>query len=62
MSKEYEVDFINCTEKECIQFCKKINNDEIDENKIKKTFDYFKNREYYRSNHFKEILLSSWYF
>ena len=47
MSKEYEVDFINCTEKECIQFCKKVNNDEIDENKIKKTFDYFKNREYY---------------
>ena len=47
MSKEYEVDFINCTEKECIQFCKKVNNDEIDENKIKKTFDYFNNREYY---------------
>jgi len=47
MSKEYEIDFINCTEKECIQFCKKINNDEIDEYKIIKTIDYFKNREYY---------------
>ena len=47
MSKEYEIDFINCTEKECIQFCKKLNNDEMDENKIIKTFDYFKNRENY---------------
>jgi len=47
MSKEYEIDFINCTEKECIQFCKKLNNDEMDKNKIIKTFDYFKNRENY---------------
>jgi len=47
MSKEYEIDFINCTEDECSQFSNKVNEDEINEVDIIKTFDYFKNKEYY---------------
>jgi len=47
MDKEYEIDFINCTEEECLQFSNKINEDEINEANIIKTFDYFKNKKYY---------------
>jgi len=55
MSKEYEIDFINCTEDECLHFSNKVNEDEIDNDKIMSTFDYFKSRKYTKKEAIKLI-------
>ncbi|OUM60175.1 hypothetical protein PIROE2DRAFT_14126, partial [Piromyces sp. E2] len=39
--------FINCTEAECEEFSRKVDNDEIEEEKIIKTFKYFSNKDDY---------------
>jgi len=41
MSNEVIIDFINCSEEECLQFAEKVNKDEFDNEQLKKTFNNF---------------------
>jgi len=43
-NKEILIDFINCTE-ECLQFVKRVKNDEFDDAQLKYTFEFFKSKD-----------------
>ena len=46
---DYEINFINCTKDECLQFAKKVENDEIEEEKLESIFDYY---TYYKNDYY----------
>lgn len=56
MDKKIAIDFLNCTEDECIEFAKKIENDEIDEDNLINTLNYFKNKDDYFSEEAIEVI------
>jgi len=51
---DYEINFINCTKDECLQFAKKVENDEIEEEKLESIFDDY---TYYKDDYSEEDVI-----
>jgi len=47
MSKKFVIDLINCTEEECVEFAKKVENEDIEFSEIEKMFNYYKRKMKY---------------
>ena len=52
---DYEINFINCTKDECLQLAKKVENDEIEEEKLESIFDYY---TYYKNDYSEEDVIN----